>query len=112
MGLFSHIPRPFQKETVDNYQGVLVPLAQAKRHETVEAEYARRFSQDGPGLGVSPPNEKKDDENKKVDEEGAAPARSRVWDGTYTVEMLRDEINNDVSTSGRDSAYDRECSQE
>lgn len=106
MGLFSHIPRPFRKESVNNYQGVLVPLAQAKRHESVEAEYARRFS--GEGAGISPPSEKKDGEEKAVDEEGNAPTRARVWDGSYTVEMLRDEVNADVSASGHDSSYDCE----
>ena len=85
-----------------------MPLAQAKRHETVEAEYARRFSQEGGGL--SPSGSKKEDDNKAVDEEGAAPTRSRVWDGAYTVEMLRDEVNSDVAASGHDSAYDCEYS--
>lgn len=106
MGLFSHIPRPFQKESVDNYQGVLVPLAQAKRHQTVEAEYARRYSLEGGGL--SPSGSKKEDDTKAVDEEGAAPTRSRVWDGVYTVEMLREEVNSDVAASGHDSSYDCE----
>lgn len=110
MGIFSHIPRPFRKESVDNYQGVLVPLAQAKRHQTVEAEYARRFSSEGVGNSISPPGEKKDGEGKLVvdDEEGNAPARARVWDGSYTVEMLRDEVNADIAASGHDSSYDCE----
>jgi hypothetical protein len=111
MKFLSHIPRPFQKEAVDNYQGVLVPLAQAKRHETVEAEYARRYSQEGRGL--SPSGSKKDDDaqdNKAVDEEGAAPTRPRVWDGVYTIETLREEVNADAATSGHDTSYDCEYS--
>lgn len=44
---FLGIRKPFQKESVDNYQGVLVPLANATRHPTVAAEYARRRSAEG-----------------------------------------------------------------
>lgn len=117
MGIFSHIPRPFQKETVDLYPGVLVPLAQAKRHETVEAEYARRYSlegrpasaaskkEDGGDVDGGAPETKESKETKLADEEGS-PTRSRAWDGVYTVDMLRDEINADVAASGHDGAYD------
>ena len=114
MGFFAGIPRPFQKESLDNYQGVLVPLAQAKRHETVEAEYARRFSHDG--RPVSPTPSKKNDSpdggrapDGKVDEEGARAPAGGIWDGAYTVEMLREEVTNDVAASGHDTAYDCEC---
>lgn len=107
MGIFSHIPRPFQKESVDLYPGVLVPLAQAKRHESVEADYARRYSLEG--RSVSPAGSKKEadgvPESKVLDEEGK-PTRSRAWDGVYTVEMLREEVNSDVAASGLNSSYD------
>jgi hypothetical protein len=109
MGLFSHIPRPFRTETVDDYQGVLVPLSRAKRHETVEAEYARRYSLEG--RPISPSGSKKDEDaqkDKAIDEETGAPTQSRVWDGVYTVETLREEVNADVAASGHDSSYDCE----
>jgi hypothetical protein len=111
MGVFSHIPRPFRKETVENYQGVQVPLSRAKRHETVAAEYARRYSLEG--RASSPSGSKKDEDaqtDKVIDEDTGAPTRPRVWDGVYTVETLREEVNADVAASGQDSSYDREYS--
>lgn len=116
MGFFAGIPRPFQKESVDNYHGVLVPLSQAKRHESVEAEYARRFSHDGARPGSASGSKKKDSDDDgaaapggKGDEEtGRGAPAGAIWDGAYTVEMLREEVTNDVAASGHDTAYDCE----
>lgn len=95
---------------MDNYPGVLVPLAHAKRHPTVEAEYARRYSQEGEAAASEASDSKKRaSEDGKEAENVADVEASRVrgvWDGTYTIEGLREEINEDVAASGHDSAYD------
>jgi hypothetical protein len=99
---FLGISRPFQKETTSNYPGVLISLSEAKRHDTVEADYARRRSEEASwseDSGVS--------RVAKSDEEGTKTPRSVIWHA-YTVESLRAEVNGDVAASGHDSAYDCE----
>lgn len=108
MGFFSGIPRLFQ-ESVDNYEGVLVPLAQARRHPTVEADYARRYSEEGRALSPSPAKTDDSLDVRPSDEEADILPHSGVWNGEYTLEGLRDEINADVAASGHDSSYDCEC---
>lgn len=105
----SEVTRPFAKESVDKYPGVLVPLAQAKRHETVEAEYARRYSSEGQRPGSLSKKEDSADE-KGADAQGnLETGHTRpVWNGQYTIEGLRAEINEDVAASGHDSSYDCE----
>jgi hypothetical protein len=41
---FSGLRKPIQNDSIDNYEGILVSLAQAKRHNAVIAEYERRRS--------------------------------------------------------------------
>lgn len=92
----------FEKDSVDKYEGVLVPLATAQRHPTVEAEYARRHSEEGErSEGSDQPTAVKDDEAKA----GQSTA-NREWNGTYTIEGLREEVMDDVGAGGHDSAYD------
>jgi hypothetical protein len=104
------IPRPFQKESVDNYPGVLVPLAHARRHHTVEAEYARRYSQEGEAAAPEASDSKKgasEDGKEAENVRDVEASRLRgVWDRTYTIEGLREEVNEDVAASGHDSSYD------
>ena len=83
---------------------MLVPLSNAKRHDRVEAEYARRLSEEAASLsdsGVSCVAAGK----AGSDEELRAPGG--IWH-TYTVESLRAQVNEDVAASGYDIAYDRE----
>ena len=94
----------FEKDKPDPF--VLVPLAQAKRHETVEAEYARRQSVEqrrqsdtcvGKGLN-----------GKKYGSESELGRSANPLHSPYTIEGLREEVTNDVATSGHDTAYDCE----
>lgn len=99
---FLGLQKPFQKETISKYEGVLVPLEQAQRHSTVEADYARRRSAEG---AADTDSGRKHAEGK----EGTSAEEGRhtgVWN-PYTIEGLRAEVNEDVVASGHNSAYDR-----
>jgi hypothetical protein len=92
----------FEKDKPD--PSVLIPLSQAKRHETVEAEYARRQSEEErrPGSGGRKGlNGKKDGSDSELGR-STSPLRS-----PYTIEGLREEVTNDLAT-GHDTAYDCE----
>lgn len=103
---FLGLRKPGQKDSVNDYNDVLVPLATSKRHATVEAEYARRRSAEGRGsttdtstFGPS-----------KVEENGEGEKGGKV-SSPYTVEGLRAECMQDVDAGGHDTAYDCEfCS--
>lgn len=105
---FLGLRRLGKKDSVNDYQGVLVPVANATRHPTVAAEYARRRSAEGRSdnndtstYGV----------NKKVEDGSPKEGHgSESEDGLspYTIEGLRAEVLEDVAASGHDSAYDRE----
>jgi hypothetical protein len=94
----------FEKDKPD--PSVLVSLAQAKRHETVEAEYAgrqsaeqRRQSDTYAGKGLS---------GKKDGSESELGRSTNPLHSPYTIEGLREEVTNDLATSGHDTAYDCE----
>lgn len=76
---------------------MLVSLADASRHPTVAAEYARRRSLEAANSDGAR------DEKKSRDVEGGGAGEGF---SPYTVEGLRAEVNEDVATSGHDSAYD------
>lgn len=100
----------FTKDHVDNYQGVLVPLSSAKRHPTVEAEYARRRSAEGRNSDGTPgtPVQEKKVEGKGSDTEDGVMRTTSANYSPYTIEGLRAEIMEDAdSGSGGDTAYDR-----
>jgi len=108
---FLGLKKPFQKESIDNYQGVLVPLAQAQRHPTVAAEYARRRSAEG---GSS--DEVADDSAKKAkittgadDGENGVIRTTSAGYSPYTIEGLRAEVTEEVGAGGYDNAYDCTC---
>ncbi len=87
---------PFGKASANAYQGVLVPLAQAKRHATVVAEYERRKSLEGREVSdVDVDAEVKGEKVEKapVDsgESGVGSTTSRAY-SPYTVEGLRAEV--------------------
>jgi len=102
---FMGITNPLHKESVDDYQGVLVPLENAARHPTVAAEYARRRSLEAVGSdGAAHSDETKKD--KSSDNEDGVMRTSSAGYSPYTIEGLRAEVNEDVAASGHDSAYD------
>lgn len=69
---------PFQKHDVSEFPGVLVPLEKANRRPSVISK----------------------------SESDTEKEHSRD-DGLFTVEMLRREVEGDLSAGGLDSAYDR-----
>jgi hypothetical protein len=90
-----------RKDTIERYEGVLVPLANAQRHPTVAAEYARRLSQeqnldrDAPSSGAG---------KKEGDLEGSEGVFSQQ--AMFTIEGLREEVKHDISASGASTSYD------
>ncbi|CAL3972766.1 unnamed protein product [Diplocarpon coronariae] len=94
-----------EKDSVDDYQGVLVPLAQANRHHTVVAEYARRRSAEGrisnPANGL-----KKEGEGSDGYGEDKVLRTSNAEYSPYTIEGLRAEVNEELAAGGHDTAYD------
>jgi len=117
MGMFK-LQRPFQKDSVDNYEGVLVPLAQAKRHSLVIADYERRRSaeslrnstRDTAALPDAKSGEVKDKDNDAGSGEDGMISTDSTAYSPYTIEGLKAEVLEDVAVSGHDSAYDCECS--
>ena len=100
--------RFFEKDSVDQYPGVLVPLEQAARHPTVAAEYARRRSAEGRNPDGSPGLvEKKGDRTASDGEDGVLRTGSAEY-SPYTVEGLRAEINEEATSGEHDTAYDCE----
>jgi hypothetical protein len=95
----------FHKESVKDYQDVLVPLANAPRHPTVEAEYARRRSAERHGSVGDLTGAKKEARNENSGEEGVMRTTSHNY-SPYTIEGLRVEVVEDLASSGHDSSYD------
>jgi hypothetical protein len=93
----------FEKEELD--QSVLVPLSQAKRHKVVEAEYARRHSEEQKHQGAL--GDGKDTKDGSESEEGVMRMSSLEY-SPYTIEGLRAEVMEDMKTNGYDTAYDSE----
>jgi hypothetical protein len=105
---FLGLKKPFQKASVDNYQGVLVPLAQAQRHPTVAAEYARRRSAEGRSsdeVAVDPAKKDKTTTGADDSENGVMRTTSAGY-SPYTIEGLRAEVTEEVGAGGHDIAYD------
>lgn len=99
----------FRKDSVNDYQDVLVPLANSQRHPTVEAEYARRRSAEGHNGNTASYDKKEDgplNSSKSSGDEGVMRTSSANY-SPYTIEGLRAEVMEDVTASGHDSSYDR-----
>ncbi|KAJ5054111.1 uncharacterized protein L3040_000394 [Drepanopeziza brunnea f. sp. 'multigermtubi'] len=107
----------FEKDlSVNDFADVLVPLAQASRHPTVVAEYARRRSAEGRrsprlGSGLDPGGEKKisdgdADAATAVDREDGMLRTTSDEYSPYTIEGLKAEVREDLSAGGHDTAYD------
>lgn len=91
---------PFKKDR-QNFPGVVIPLSEAPAYPS-----------------GAPPSEKQDktdalDASKSLDRAPSSETGSAgsLPDTSYlTIELLRAEIDADISTSGHDSVYDRMCS--
>jgi len=90
----------FKTESVNDFEGVLVPLANAQRHSTVEAEYARRRSEDAANRSDGDIAQGK----KEADEKASVSPNNNS--AMYTVEGLRNEIAAEVGAGGADTPYD------
>jgi hypothetical protein len=104
MGILA-IKNLFHKDSVKDYQDVLVPLANAPRHPTVEAEYARRRSAEAHGSVGGVNGAKKGARNENSGEEGVIRTTGHNY-SPYTIEGLRAEVVEDLASNGRDSSYD------
>ncbi|KAE9375505.1 MFS general substrate transporter [Stipitochalara longipes BDJ] len=106
---FLAIKSLFHKDSVNDYQDVLVPLQKARRHPTVEAEYARRRSAEGHGGTGDFAGVKKEagalNTYESSGEEGIMRTSSANY-SSYTVDGLRTEVMEDVAAGGHDNAYD------
>jgi hypothetical protein len=103
---FLGLQKPFKKDSVDDYQGVLVSFAHAARHPTVAAEYARKRSAEearekGSGEGVKSKDDSEENGVLKTTGDAYSP---------YTIDGLRAEVFEDVGAGGHDCAYDCKCS--
>lgn len=92
----------FEKDQPD--PSVLVPLSQAKRHETVEAEYARRQSEEQKCQSDGSIDKKV---NGKNGDSELGLTTNRML-SPYTIEGLRQEVTSEVGPSGQDTSYDCE----
>ena len=100
----------FHKDSVNDYQNVLVPLEKAQRHSTVEAEYARRRSAEGVGSNGGVEGKKEDglpNSSESSGEEGTLHTSGATY-SPYSIDGLRAEVMEDVAGSGYNSAYDCE----
>ena len=108
---FQAIKSLFHKDSVNDYHNVLVPLEKARRHPTVEAEYARRRSAEGHDKNADLDDSKNEagpvNASESSGEEGVMRTSSANY-SPYTIEGLRAEVMEDVTASGHDSAYDCE----
>jgi len=77
---------PFAKHDVSEFPGVLIPMAQARRHSSIVSV-----------------------ESKKLAEAGHADdaSQSSHPTGVLTIESLKAEIEEDLAAGGHDTAYDR-----
>jgi len=95
-----------RKESIDDYPGALIPLAQAKRHATVLAGYSPQKSrEDSEGSATAALN--KGSPNKYHLSEDGIPRTSSTEYNPYTIKGLKAEVYEDLAVSGHDSPYDR-----
>jgi hypothetical protein len=83
---------PFAKHDVSEYPGVLIPMAQARRHSSIVSEKSTKSAEAGEPAA--------DDASSSSSTGGQAPM-------PLTIESLRAEIEDDLAAGGHDTAYDR-----
>lgn len=104
--------KPLRKESRDKYESVLVPLAQAKRHDVVMAGHESRRSAESSDswewdpLANSSPKPEPDTEGSSG--EKAILRTNSEMHNPSTIEGLRAEVMGDVAALGHSSSYDRE----
>ncbi|KAL2814548.1 major facilitator superfamily domain-containing protein [Aspergillus cavernicola] len=93
---------PFAKNDRPEFPGVVVPLSSASAHSKSSPDPEKKVGS----------NEKTD--NGSIDRSpsaengvGSIHSHQQSQDGPLTLEILRAEVENDMVTSGHDSAYDR-----
>lgn len=91
-----YFTNPFKKHDVSEFPGVLVPLEQAHHRASISTKPDRRAS-----LASSPSHN-----GSKEDEKRDSDSSTGVTTG-MTLEMLRAEIDSDLSASELNTAYDR-----
>jgi hypothetical protein len=101
--------KPFHKDSVDDYPGVLIPLVAARRHKSVR----RGTSDDSttPSVDSRASGAVVERTSSKFDpdvEGGRSRATSSQRSVGTTVEDLRHEVEEDLAALGIDSVYDRE----
>jgi hypothetical protein len=105
---FMMIKGLFRKDSVNDYQDVLVPLANAQRHPTAEAEHASRRPAEGHDGNTASYDKKEDGPLNFSESSGKGVMRTSSANySPYTIEGLRAECMEDVTASGHDSSYDR-----
>ncbi|KAK2625779.1 hypothetical protein QTJ16_005091 [Diplocarpon rosae] len=95
----------FEKDSVEDYQNVLVPLAQATRHHTVVVEYARRRSAEGRNPNAANGEKIEGKDSGGYGEDGVLRTSDAEY-SPYTIEGLRAEVSEDLATGGHATAYD------
>jgi hypothetical protein len=106
---FLAIKSLFHKDSISDYNNVLVPHEKAQRHSSLEAEYARRRSVEGNGSTGDDSGQKKEAGALKGSESCGEDGVMRITSAdysSYTIERLRAKVMEDVAASGHDSAYD------
>jgi hypothetical protein len=97
------------KDSVNDFTDILVPMANAKRHPDVIAEYQRRNSREGARPDtttvVTDPKEKLKDGPPSDSESGIPRTTSGVY-SPYTIEGLKAEINEEAAASAHNTTYD------
>ena len=91
------LARQFRPPSVDDYEGVLIPLEHARRHSSVVA----KAEKDGEKFGSYSPERFEDDEKHDV-RKGSVSGYN-----VNTIESLRAEIEGDPSNFGSSGLYDR-----
>ena len=74
---------PFKKHDVSEFPDVVIPLAQAQRHNSIISK-------------------EKPDDSSRTSSDGQSGS-------VLTVEALMAEVDEDLAAGGHDTAYDREC---
>jgi hypothetical protein len=92
------------KDSVNDFTDVLVPIANAKRHPNVIAEYQRRNSKEGARPDATVVIDPKDESTG--DSEGGLPRTTSSVYSPYTIEGIKAEINDDLGATAVDTAYD------
>ena len=88
---------PFKKHDVSDFEGVYVPLANARRHPSVVAAHDEKFGTTDYRIS----------DGARAEKDGELGIQAAGAYSAYTIEGLRAEIDADIAASGHDTVYDR-----